>query len=161
MSNIDFLSIPIGKYIQNNLDFGKNLKNPPLIFSVNYFLRDSDGNFLNDKIDKRVWYKWMELRVHGEVECIPTPTGRIPKYEDLARLFKEVLERDYSLDDYNRQFSIRVPENLAKIDRIKSIYENDVTDTPDTVFGVLEEQRGRLLKAREEHGDYITPDKLC
>ena len=161
MSNIDFLSIPIGKYIQNNLDFGKNLKSPPLIFSVNYFLRDSDGNFLNDKIDKRVWYKWMELRVHGEVESITTPTGRISKYEDLARLFKEVLERDYSLDDYNRQFSIRVPENLAKIDRIKSIYENDVADTPDTVFGVLEEQRGRLLKAREEHGDYITPDKLC
>jgi len=160
MSNIDFLSIPIGQYVQNNLDFGKNLKKPPLIFSVNYFLRNSDGNFLNDNADKRVWYKWMELRVHGEVETIPTPTGRIPKYEDLARLFTEVLERDYPREDYDRQFSIRVPEHLAKIDRIKNIYENEVADTPDTVFRVLEEQRQRLLKTREEHGDYITPDRL-
>ena len=49
MSNLDFLSVPVGRYIQDNLDFGKDLPNPPRIFSVNYFLKDKDGNFLNEK----------------------------------------------------------------------------------------------------------------
>ncbi len=160
MSNLDFLSISIGQYIQNNLDFSNDLKKTPLIFSVNYFLKDKDGNFLNEKTDKKVWYKWMELRTHGDVDAIDAPTGRIPKYEDLKRLFKEVLGKDYSEDDYKKQFMIRIPENLAKIDRIKKIYETQVNDTPQIVFEALEMQRHRLLDAQKKYGDYITPDKL-
>ena len=160
MSNLDFLSIPIGKYIQINLDFGKDLKNPPLIFSVNYFLKDKEGDFLNEKTDKKVWYKWMELRVHNDVGYIETPTGRIPEYEDLKRLFKEVLNKDYTPEDYSNQFMVRVPENLAKIDRVKNIFETRVPDTPRKVVDVLEEQRERLNQAREKYGDYISPDKL-
>ncbi|UCD19355.1 MAG: phosphoenolpyruvate carboxykinase (GTP), partial [candidate division WOR-3 bacterium] len=160
MSNLDFLSIPVGQYIQNNLDFAKDLKRTPLIFSVNYFLKDKEGNFLNAKTDKKVWYKWMELRAHNDVEAIDTPTGRIPKYEDLKKLFKDVLNKDYGKEDYMKQFTVRVPENLAKLDRIKEIYETKVSDTPRILFDVLEDQRKRLLDAQKKHGDYITPDKL-
>jgi phosphoenolpyruvate carboxykinase (GTP) len=160
MSNLDFLSIPIGRYIEANLDFGKKLGNPPKIFSVNYFLKDKDGNFLNEKTDKRVWYKWMELRANNEVDAIKTPTGYIPRYEDLKPLFKEVLNKDYTKDDYNRQFTIRIPENLAKIDRIESIYRSKVKDTPEVLFKTLEEQRERLIKTKEKFGDYILPEKL-
>jgi phosphoenolpyruvate carboxykinase (GTP) len=160
MSNLDFLSIPIGKYIQNNLDFGKGLKNQPKIFSVNYFLKDPHGNWLNHKNDKRIWLKWMELRVNNEVDAIRTPTGFIPKYQDLARLFEEVYDKDYSEEDYVKQFTIRVPENLAKIDRLMEIYENRVLDTPQILFEVLKEQKIRLEKTRTELGDYIPPGKL-
>lgn len=157
MSNLDFLSIPIGKYVEGNLNFSTDLPNPPLIFSVNYFLRGSDGDFLNDKYAKRVWLKWMELRAHKEVDAIETPTGFIPKYEDLRKLFKETLGQDYSKKDYNIQFTIRVPENLAKLDRLTEIYKTRVIDTPQIVFKVFEEQRQRLIKAREKYGDYIKP----
>ena len=160
MSNLDFLSIPIGKYIEINLDFGKDLEKPPLIFSVNYFLKDKDGNFINGREDKTVWYKWAELRTHGDVEAIETPTGRIPKYDDLKRLFNEVLKKDFPRETYEELFNIRVPELLAKIDRIKTIYETKVPDAPAVVFDELEAQRSRLLEAREKHGDYIPPDKL-
>jgi phosphoenolpyruvate carboxykinase (GTP) len=160
MSNLDFLSIKVGQYIQNNLDFAKDLKTTPLIFSVNYFLKDKDGNFLNEKTDKKVWYKWMELRAHNDVDAIETPTGRIPKYEDLKKLFKQVLNKEYSEEEYTKQFTVRVPENLAKIDRIKEVYETKVADTPKVLFEVLEAQRKRLLEAQKAHGDYITPDKL-
>jgi len=34
MSNLDFLAIPLGKYIQNNLDFAGKLKCAPLIFAA-------------------------------------------------------------------------------------------------------------------------------
>lgn len=161
MSNLDFLSIPITNYIQANLDFAKDLEKTPLIFGVNYFLKGKDGNFLNAKTDKKIWYKWAELRANGDVEAINTPTGRIPKYEDLKRLFKEVLNKDYSLEDYNKQFTVRVSESLAKIERIKKIYETDIMDAPKVLFNTLEAQKQRLLEAQTKHGDYITPDKLA
>jgi phosphoenolpyruvate carboxykinase (GTP) len=161
MSNLDFLSIPVGRYIQNNLDFARGLKKTPLIFSVNYFLKGKDGNFLNAKTDKKIWYKWAELRVHDDVGAIDTPTGRIPKYEDLKKLFKEVLNKDYSEEDYKKQFMVRVLESLAKTDRIKEIYETKVADTPKILFDILEEQRKRLLEAQKIYGDYIEPAKLA
>ena len=150
MSNLDFLSIPIGRYIQNNLNFGNGLKRCPTVFSVNYFLKDSNGKFLNSKSDKKVWFKWMELRVHKEVEAVETPTGLIPKYQDLKRLFKEVLNRDYSEESYNRQFALRVRENLAKIDRMLNIYKRKVTGTPDILFKVLERQKQRLKRIEDK-----------
>ena len=157
MSNLDFLSIPIGKYITNHLNFGRGLKNPPPIFSVNYFLKDANGKFMNDKTDKAVWLKWMELRSHHEVEVIKTPTGLIPKYEDLKRLFKQVLDKDYAEKDYNEQFTVRITENLAKIERVKTFYKTEVPDTPGIVFTILEEERQRIKSAREKYGDYISP----
>jgi len=159
MSNLDFLSIPIGRYIKDNLNFGTNV-NPPRIFSVNYFLKDSDGKFMNHKNDKRVWLKWMELRVHDEVDAIKTPTGFIPKYEDLKRLFKETLNKEYPKEDYIKQFTLRVPEHLAKIDRLMKVFNERVLYTPKIVFKILEEQRERLKKARTKYGDYISPFEL-
>ncbi|MHC4216053.1 MAG: phosphoenolpyruvate carboxykinase domain-containing protein, partial [Planctomycetota bacterium] len=58
---------------------------------MNYFLKGKDGNYLNGMGDKKVWILWAELRVNGDVEAIETPTGMIPMYEDLAKLFKEQL----------------------------------------------------------------------
>jgi len=153
MSNLDFLSIPIGQYVKNNLDFGNQVEKPPRIFAVNYFLRDKKGKFLNDKDDKRVWLKWMELRVNKEADAIETPTGFIPKYTDLKRLFKEVCYKDYSEEDYVKQFTIRIPENLAKLERIGKIYVDRVPDTPDEVFKVLDEQRKRFEEAKEKLED--------
>jgi phosphoenolpyruvate carboxykinase (GTP) len=160
MSNLDFLSIPIGRYVEDNLNFGAGLNDPPRIFSVNYFIKSPDGKFLNHKNDKRVWLKWMGLRVNGAADAIETPTGLIPKYQDLKRLFKETLKKDYSEEDYIEQFTLRVPENLAKIDRLVEIYKTRVPDAPQIVFKMLEEQRERLKKAQARHGDYIPPDKF-
>jgi len=157
MSNLDFLSIPIAEYLQRNLDFGKSIEEPPRIFAVNYFLKDGDGNWLNDREDKRVWLKWMDLRVHDEVGAIKTPTGLIPEYSDLKRLFKDVLNEEYTENMYIKQFTIRIPEKISKIDRIVKIYKNDVADTPKKVFEVLNLQKKRLLEAKEAYGDYVSP----
>ncbi|ACS34273.1 phosphoenolpyruvate carboxykinase (GTP) [Thermococcus gammatolerans] len=157
MAILDFMSVPLGEYIENYLRFGEKLRKTPKIFAVNYFLRDENGKWLNHKLDKAVWLKWMELRVHGDVDAIETPIGYIPKYEDLARLFKEVLNKEYSREDYEKQFTIRVPELLAKIERIEKIYREKVKEVPEELFQVLEEERRRLLEAREKYGDYISP----
>jgi phosphoenolpyruvate carboxykinase (GTP) len=161
MSIQDFISIPLGQYLKNYLEFGKGLKKAPPVFGVNYFLKDlKTGEFLNDRRDKHVWVKWMDLRVRNEAGAIKSPTGWLPKYEDLCRLFRQVLSKDYAKKDYVKQFTIRVPENLAKIERVERFYRENVADTPAEIFGVLNEQRERLNKARERYGEYISPDKL-
>jgi len=160
MSIQDFISIPLGQNIRNNLGFRKRLMKAPLIFGVNYFLRDKKGKFLNTPRDKHVWIKWMELRVHDDVGAIKSPTGWLPKYEDLRLLFKQVLGKEYGMEDYVKQFCIRVPENLAKIERVKRFYQENVSDTPLEMFGILYMQRSRLVKARERFGDYISPESF-
>ena len=160
MSIQDFLAIPLGKYIQNNIDFARGLENPPLVFGVNYFLKGKDGKFVNAVQDKHVWVKWMELRVHGDADAITCPTGWIPHYDDLAKLFKQVLDKTYSKEDYIRQFTIRVPENLAKIDRVEKYHRENVPNSPQTVHETLKATRERLNEARDKHGDYISPFDL-
>jgi len=160
MSIQDFISIPLGKNVRNNLEFGKKIEKPPVVFGVNYFLQDKKGNYLNDHKDKHVWVKWMELRVHDEVDAIKTPTGYIPEYEDLRKLFKQVMDKDYSREDYVKQFSIRVQENLAKIKRVRQFYKKNVTYTPEAVFWVLNQQYERLLNAKEKYGNYISPEEF-
>jgi len=159
MSILDFLAIGHGTYIQNNLDFAGQLDQPPAVFAVNYFLKEggkAEGKYLNGMMDKHVWIKWAERCVHGEVETIEGPTGLLPRHGDLAPLFKELLDKEYSEEDYVSQFTIRVPESLAKLDRIEAIYR-EVDDTPQVVFDRLAAQRERLLALREAKGDYVSP----
>ncbi|MGB8226208.1 MAG: phosphoenolpyruvate carboxykinase (GTP) [Sedimentisphaerales bacterium] len=157
MSIQDFVAISLGKYVKNNLDFGKKFKKPPFVFGVNYFLRDSAGKFVNGVRDKHVWVKWMELRIHNEAGCMVAPTGLIPCYEDLKKLFKEVLKKDYTEQDYINQFTIRVKENLAKIDRVEKFHRENVAEAPAEVFKVLAEQKKRLEAAGKKSGDYVSP----
>ncbi len=157
MANLDFLSIPIGRYIQNNLDIVEGMEIPPSIFHVNYFLRGKDGKYLNGIKDKHVWVKWMERRVHGEVEAITSPTGYFPKYEDLVPIFKEVLGKDYARDEYEEQFTLRIPERIAKKERIKEIYHTKVFDTPHILLKTLDDQILRLEECRKKYGDYVSP----
>jgi phosphoenolpyruvate carboxykinase (GTP) len=161
MSIQDFIAIPLGKYIQNNIDFVRGIDNPPVVFGVNYFLRDKEGNFVNGVRDKHVWVKWMELRVHGDVGAITCPTGQIPRYEDLVPLFKQVLDKEYTREDYINQFTIRVPENLAKIERVEKYHRENIPGSPQEVYDTLESTRKRLNEAREKHGDYISPVDLA
>ncbi|MHA1911923.1 MAG: phosphoenolpyruvate carboxykinase (GTP), partial [Candidatus Kariarchaeaceae archaeon] len=87
MSILDFLSVPIGKYLEAYFAFEKGLPAPPTIFGTNYFLKNKDGKYITGMQDKLIWVLWSELRVHGEVEAIETPIGFIPHYDDLKRLF--------------------------------------------------------------------------
>jgi len=160
MSNLDFLSVPISQYIDMNVKFAEGVDKLPMIFSVNYFLRDKNGEFLNEKTDKNIWLKWMELRVHNEVEALETPSGFIPKYEDLHKLFKSVLNKEYPKANYEQEFTIRIPENLDKIDRIEKIFKEKIPGASELIFSVLNEQKKKFQDFQSRLGDYISPFKL-
>ena len=159
MSNQDFLAIPFGKYIRNHLDFAEKVERPPLVFATNYWLVDGDGAWLNGKLDKHVWIKWMERRVHGETGAIEGPTGLLPKYEDLKTLFREVLDADYTEAEYVEQFSIRAGKNLKKLDRLQEHF-GGMADLPPLVAETLAAQRGRLEDLQAAKGDLVSPFDL-
>ena len=157
MSNMDFLSMSVGHYIQNNLDFAKDIKRPK-VFGTNYFLK-RDGKFLNGILDKSVWIKWIELRAHDDVEALDAAYGMIPKYEDLKRLFKETLDKEYSEKEYVEQFTTNIPELLAKLARMEEIYST-ITDTPETMREEMRNQKAKLEDLRSRKGDYVSPLSL-
>jgi phosphoenolpyruvate carboxykinase (GTP) len=159
MSILDFLAYPLGAYVQNNLDFGTKLATPPRVYGVNYFIKGADGEYLTGMRDKHVWMKWAELRIHGDVDALETPVGHIPKYADLKALFKEVLDRDYTEAQYVMQFTTRIPELLAKIERVREIY-GEIPSTPQCFYETLDAQQARLKELQAAKGDYVSPLEL-
>ena len=56
-------------------------------------------------------------------------------------------------------FLIRIPECIAKIDRMDEIYAT-IRDTPQAMKDELAAQRTRLEKLRAAKGEYISPFDL-
>ena len=159
MANLDFLVVPLGKYINNHIKFGNSLNKTPKVFATNYFLKE-DGMFLNKKVDKKIWLLWAEGRVHNEYDVIETPIGLMPKFEDLKQLFKQVFDREYTKSDYEKQFSIKISNYLAKIDRMEKIYSEE-DDIPEAFTDIMKEQKQKLIAFKEKHGkDIVSPFEL-
>ncbi len=150
MANLDFLVVPLGLYIKNHIRFGQGLKKCPLVFATNYFLK-KDGAFLNEKVDKKVWLLWAEGRVHNEYDAVETPIGYIPKYEDLSALFRQVFGREYSQEQYETQFSVRIDKFLEKLDRTDEIYAEE-QEVPEEFSACQRTLRKRLSEARDKYG---------
>jgi phosphoenolpyruvate carboxykinase (GTP) len=153
MANLDFIVVPLGRYIDNHFKFGSKLEKCPLIFSTNYFLRDENGNYLNDKVDKKIWILWAEGRAHNEFGAIKTPIGYIPLYEDLKYLFESVFNKEYTREQYEKQFSIRIGKILEKLDRIENVYKDE--KMPEEFYTQIAKQREKLIEARDKYNKEI------
>ncbi len=153
MANLDFISIPFANYIENHLYFKRDLMKIPKIFATNYFLKDEQGNFITPKTYKLLWVLWANGRVKQEYEAIETPVGLIPRYEDLSKIAKSNLKRDYNLEEYITQFSIRIHKYLEKMDRMKIVFSK--TSIPSPLNKELEQQIKRLNKTQEKFDQLI------
>jgi len=153
MANLDFISVPIKTYIENHLKFSENLELVPRIYATNYFLKDETGQYLNSKLDKKVWILWAEGRVNNEYKAIETPVGKIPKYEDIKKLFNLEMDKDYTREEYEEQFSLRVAKYLEKMQRMIKIFEQ--IEMPAVFNNELKAQILRLQETKEEFGKEI------
>lgn len=157
MANMDFLSYPLGQYTLNNINFVKDLKAEPKVFSTNYFLRTAEGQFCTDKLAKKVWLHWAEGRIHGEYEALDTPTGKIPLYEDLKNLFKKYLDLDYTLEEYTYQFTFRCDKWIAKLERSKAYFKKMDEFCPQLIFDKWDEFIAKISDAKAKYGAEIKP----
>jgi|TARA_B100001971_G_C18262510_1_gene588331 phosphoenolpyruvate carboxykinase (GTP) len=157
MANMDFLVIPLGAYLSNHIKFGRRLRNCPTVFATNYFLKH-EGEYTNAIPDKKVWVLWAEGRVHGDYDTIKTPIGLLPKYRDLKDLFRDTLQKDYSLEDYHIQFSVRLDRYLEKIARMEEIFKPE-PNMPTEFWEILNQQWAELEVLKAETGKAtLTPE---
>jgi phosphoenolpyruvate carboxykinase (GTP) len=155
MAIMDFMVVPLGLYLTNHIKFGKGLKNRPRVFATNYFLKH-EGRYTNEILDKKVWVLWAEGRVHGDYDGIETPIGYLPKHEDLRALFRQVFDKEYTKEDYETQFSIKVDNYLAKIGRMEDIFQEE-PNMPEEFWKVLNRQKGELEALKEKTGRSVLP----
>ncbi len=84
MAMLPFCGYNIGEYFGHWLRIGPRLKNPPLIFNVNWFRKGEDGKFLWPGFgDNMRVLKWIIDRCEGSEAAVKSPIGWLPRPNDL------------------------------------------------------------------------------
>ncbi|MBN1838126.1 MAG: phosphoenolpyruvate carboxykinase (GTP), partial [Spirochaetales bacterium] len=168
-ANEPFIPGALGDYMEAQFRFFNSSKlsaaGRPIMAGLNYFLaegaRGGEGaKLLGEKRDVRVWLTWLERRAHGEVEAVETPIGSIPVFEDLKRLFTELIGKEYPWELYDRQFSLYVDNIVGRIDLQREAYARE-KNLPRRLFEVYDRQRGELLALRQKFGAIVKPEELA
>lgn len=81
---LPFMGYHAGEYWNHWLQFGRDLPAPPRIFGVNWFRKDSDGNFLWPGFGQNMRVlKWIVNRSKGLSLGVESPIGWMPRYKDM------------------------------------------------------------------------------
>jgi phosphoenolpyruvate carboxykinase (GTP) len=84
MAMLPFCGYNMGDYFAHWLHMGRQLKEPPLLFRVNWFRMSEDGRFLWPGYGENLRIlRWVISRVHGEIGAVETPIGFLPHPEDI------------------------------------------------------------------------------
>jgi phosphoenolpyruvate carboxykinase (GTP) len=88
MAMLPFCGYHMGEYFQHWLEMGINIKNPPKVFSVNWFRKNKEGKFIWPGFGENMRVlQWMTARVLGDKNLadngLETPVGIMPRYRDL------------------------------------------------------------------------------
>jgi phosphoenolpyruvate carboxykinase (GTP) len=167
-ANAPFIPGALGDYMDAQFKFFGNEKiakdKVPVMAGLNYFLTEearggTSKKLLGEKKDVKVWLTWLERHVNKEVDHIETPIGYIPKFDDLKNLFQSIINKKYTEELYNLQFSLYIDNIITRIDLQVEAYGKEL-DIPTKLFEVLEEQKNGLMVIRDKFGQIVEPSKL-
>jgi phosphoenolpyruvate carboxykinase (GTP) len=85
MAMLPFCGYNMSLYFRHWLNMRKQIKFPPLIFSVNWFRKDKDGNFLWPGYgDNMRVLQWIVNRCRGKVGANEAAVGWVPRFADFC-----------------------------------------------------------------------------
>jgi phosphoenolpyruvate carboxykinase (GTP) len=126
MAMLPFCGYNMGQYFQHWLTIGPRLKNPPLIFHVNWFRKGADGKFLWPGFgDNMRVLKWIIDRCEGHGGGAETEVGIIPRPEDF-----DLAEIDVTREMMRELFSIKPEEWKKELETQSEFFKTLGEDLP-------------------------------
>ncbi len=134
MAMLPFCGYNMGDYWAHWLKLGQSLKNPPKIFRVNWFRKDSKGGFVWPGFGENMRIlNWVVDRVNGKEEAAESPFGHMPKYQDINWTGLE----EFGKENFAEVMNINRQAGKREVQEIKSYFETFEDRLPTE----MEEQR--------------------
>jgi phosphoenolpyruvate carboxykinase (GTP) len=142
MAMLPFCGYNIGDYFRHWLETGKRVKNPPLIFHVNWFRKNTDGKFIWPGFgDNMRVLKWIIDRCEGHGQAAESPIGYIPRKEGIDLNGIETISAG-ALDEL---LAVKTDEWKSELEGHRKFF--------DSLGGVVPDE---LLKEREKLAKRLT-----
>jgi phosphoenolpyruvate carboxykinase (GTP) len=133
MAMLAFCGYNMGDYFKHWLDIGGAVKQPPKIFRVNWFRRDSQGRFIWPGFGENMRVlQWIARRCQGTASGMETPLGIMPRFEDLNWTGLEKL----------------TPAQYAELAQVDRAAWKDELTSHDELFGKLGKRLPEALEVR-------------
>lgn len=131
---LPFAGYHMADYFKHWLEFGRKLKNPPRIFSVNWFRKNEKGKFIWPGFGENMRVlKWIIDRVNGKTAAVESPIGWMPRYEDMD--FSGI---DFSKNEFEEIMTIDTEEWKKELLDHQKMFEEMYDKTPKEMFFMRE-----------------------
>jgi phosphoenolpyruvate carboxykinase (GTP) len=136
-----FVGYNMGDYFNHWIEMGKNIKNQPKIFNVNWFRTDDNGNFIWPGFgDNMRVLEWIIDRCEDKVGAVESPIGYLPYPEDICI---DGLD-DVTIDTVRELLMVDKASWLDDVENIKAFYKQVGERMPTTLYNELAELEERL-----------------
>jgi len=139
---LPFTGYNMADYFAHWLAVGKRLTDPPKIFTVNWFKKDSAGGFAwpGYRENSRV-LKWMVERIKGRVGARQTPIGLLPKLSDL-----DLGGLELPAGRLDSLFQLKRPEWEKELAEVEEFYARFGGRIPPALRGQLERLKAGVAR---------------